>query len=39
VQFNPLSGGPMQLRDYIIRRLLILPILIFGVSVIVFTLM
>ncbi len=28
----------MQLRDYIIRRLLILPILIFGVSVIVFTL-
>lgn len=28
----------MQLRDYIIRRLMILPFLIFGVSVIVFTL-
>ena len=28
----------MELRDYIIRRLLILPVLIFGVSVIVFSL-
>ena len=28
----------MQIRDYIIRRLLILPVLIFGVSVVVFTL-
>ncbi|KAA9009393.1 ABC transporter permease [Histidinibacterium aquaticum] len=28
----------MQLRDYIIRRLIILPFLVFGVSVVVFTL-
>jgi len=28
----------MQIRDYVIRRLLILPLLIVGVSIIVFTL-
>ena len=28
----------MQLRDYIIRRLIVLPILIIGVSIVVFSL-
>ena len=32
------KGSKVQIRDYVLRRLMVLPILVFGVSVIVFSL-